>query len=119
VHADLRLANLLVDGPQLNVIDFDDCGLSWFVYDFAAAITFIEHEPIVPALLDAWVAGYRQITSLSDQDAAEIPVMVMLRRILILAWIASHAETPTAQQMGVNYTNQTLEMAETFLGRYS
>jgi Ser/Thr protein kinase RdoA (MazF antagonist) len=119
VHADLRLANLLVDGPRLNVIDFDDCGLSWFVYDFAAAITFIEHEPIVPALLEAWVAGYRQITSLSAEDAAEIPVMVMLRRILILAWIASHAETPTAQQMGVNYTVQTLGMAETFLGRYA
>jgi Ser/Thr protein kinase RdoA (MazF antagonist) len=78
----------------------------------------MEHDPIVPALLDAWVSGYRRITSLSAEDEAEIPVMVMLRRILILAWIASHAETPTAQQM-VNYTNQTLSMAETFLGRYA
>jgi len=26
VHADLRLANLLVDGAQLRIIDFDDCG---------------------------------------------------------------------------------------------
>jgi len=119
VHADLRLANLLVDGPRLNVIDFDDCGLSWYIYDFAAAITFIEHEPIVPALLDAWVAGYRQIAALSAEDAAEIPVMVMLRRILILAWIASHSETPTAQQMGATYTSHTLGMAETFLGRYA
>ena len=26
VHADIRLANLLVDGPHVRVIDFDDCG---------------------------------------------------------------------------------------------
>ena len=40
VHADLRLANLLVDDKQLSVIDFDDCGFSWFIYDFASAVSF-------------------------------------------------------------------------------
>jgi Ser/Thr protein kinase RdoA (MazF antagonist) len=33
---------------HLRIIDFDDCGFSWFMYDFAAAVSFIEHEPIVP-----------------------------------------------------------------------
>jgi Ser/Thr protein kinase RdoA (MazF antagonist) len=37
VHADMRLANLLVDGADTYVIDFDDCGFSWFLYDLAAA----------------------------------------------------------------------------------
>jgi len=32
VHADLRLANLLVDGTRLRIIDFDDCGFSWYLY---------------------------------------------------------------------------------------
>ena len=30
IHCDMRPANLLVDGNRLGVIDFDDCGLSWF-----------------------------------------------------------------------------------------
>jgi Ser/Thr protein kinase RdoA (MazF antagonist) len=42
VHADLRLANLLVDGEHVNVIDFDDCGFSWFLYDFGTAVSFTE-----------------------------------------------------------------------------
>ena len=117
VHADLRLANLLVSGRDLHVIDFDDCGLSWFLYDFAAAVSFIEHTPIVPALQEAWTNGYRGVAPLPPEDAAEIPVMVMLRRILLLAWIASHAETPTAQEMGEGFTAETLRLCEDFLSR--
>ena len=117
VHADLRLANLLVDGDRLGVIDFDDCGFSWFVYDFAAAISFIEHEPMIPALQEAWIAGYRTVAPLGDEHVAMIPTFVMLRRLLLTAWIASHAETPTAQEMGVPYTEGTLAIAENFLAR--
>ena len=59
VHADLRLANLLEDGDQTYVIDFDDCGFGWFLYDFGTAVSFFEHDPRVPELTDAWVRGYR------------------------------------------------------------
>lgn len=119
VHADLRLANILVDGDRLSLIDFDDCGFSWYLYDFAAAISFIETDPQIPALMNAWVEGYRGVRPLGDEDVAELPVFIMLRRILLTAWIASHAETPTAQAMGVPYTHGTLELAETFLSRHA
>jgi len=115
VHADLRLANLIVTDDDLHVIDFDDCGISWFVYDFAAAVSFIEHLPIVPELLHAWLAGYRRIAPLAAEDEAAIPHMVMLRRLLLLAWIASHRETPTARELGRGFTGETLRLCEKFL----
>ena len=115
VHADLRLANLLVDRDRLAVIDFDDCGFSWFVYDFAAAVSFFEHEPYVPELAEAWVRGYRREAPLPAEDEAAIPMFVMLRRALLTAWVASHAETPLAQEMGVAYTQGTLALGERFL----
>ena len=118
VHADLRLANLLVEGDRLGVIDFDDCGFSWFAYDFAAAVSFIEHEPIVPELMAAWIDGYRAVAPLAAADAAEIPVFVMLRRMLLTAWIASHAETPTALALGAGYTHGTIALADDFLTRF-
>jgi Ser/Thr protein kinase RdoA (MazF antagonist) len=116
IHADLRLANLLVDGERLGVIDFDDCGFGWFGYDFAAAVSFLEHEPYIPALQDAWVEGYRAVAPLSAEDEAMLPTFVMLRRFLLTAWIASHAETPTAQELGTGYTDGTLMLADRFLG---
>ncbi len=118
IHADLRLANLLVYGEHLTVIDFDDCGFGWFGYDFAAAVSFIEHEPQVPALMDAWIEGYRSEVTLDPAVAAELPVFVMLRRMLLLGWIASHGETATARQMGSRYTRDSLAMAEDLLTRF-
>lgn len=115
IHADLRLANLLIDGDRLGVIDFDDCGFGWFGYDFAAAVSFIEHDPIIPNLQAAWIEGYRTVADLPGADEAMLATFIMLRRLLLLAWIASHSETPTAQQMGVSYSEGTLEIADRFL----
>lgn len=112
VHADLRLANLLVDGTDLRIIDFDDCGFSWFLYDFATSVSFIEHEPIVPDLLRAWCKGYRKTRPLRAEHRAEIAALVVLRRILLTAWLASHAEVPFAREFGVSYTEGTVRLAQ-------
>jgi Ser/Thr protein kinase RdoA (MazF antagonist) len=119
VHADLRLANLLADDAHLRIIDFDDCGFSWFLYDFATAVSFIENDAMVPALLQAWVAGYVKAAPLSAEERREIPTFVVLRRILLTAWLASHAEVPLAREMGPAYTAGTVALAQEFLrGRF-
>ena len=115
VHADLRLANLLVDGATMRVIDFDDCGFSWFMYDFASAISFHEHEPYVPALLRAWLGGYRKAGAIRPEDEAILPTMVMARRILLTAWLASHREIPLAKQLGTAFTHTTVELCRRYL----
>ena len=115
VHADLRLANLLVDGERLGIIDFDDCGFSWFFYDFAAAVSFMEHESVVADLQQAWLQGYRTVASVSKDDEAMLPVFVMLRRMLLTAWLSSHTDTETSRRLGTDYTHGTVAMGERFL----
>jgi Ser/Thr protein kinase RdoA (MazF antagonist) len=115
VHADLRLANLLVDATHLRIIDFDDCGFSWYLYDFATSVSFIEHEPIVPELLQAWIQGYCRRMQLRAEARAEIPTFVVLRRILLTAWLASHREVPLACEIGRSYTAGTVALAEDLL----
>jgi Ser/Thr protein kinase RdoA (MazF antagonist) len=119
IHADLRPSNLLIDGNTLWVIDFDDCGFSWYLYDFAAAISFLEHEPYVPDLLDAWIDGYSTVAELSDEDLSMIPMFIMLRRMLLTAWIASHPDAATARRLGEDYTHGTVALARAFLAEYA
>lgn len=115
VHADLRLANLLIHDGETRVIDFDDSGFSWFLYDLATALSFIEEREDVPELIHSWVAGYRTVRPLSDADEAEIPTFLMLRRMVILAWIGSHSETDLAKELGPEYTAGTCRLARHYL----
>ena len=115
VHGDLRLANLLVDGDAVKVIDFDDCGFSWFMYDAATPVSFYEHEPQVPELIESWKTGYRRVRALSREDEAEIPTFVMLRRLLLVAWIGTRRNTDLARSMGVGYSEGTVGLCEAFL----
>ncbi len=119
VHADLRLANLLEDGDEVYVIDFDDSGFSWFLYDFGTAVSFFEDDPRVPELTDAWVRGYRAVRELPAEDEAEIPTFVLMRRLLLVAWIGSHSGTDLARSMGVDYTAASCALAESYLSRFA
>ena len=115
IHADMRLANLLVHGPDIHVIDFDDCGFGWFMFDIGSAVSFIEHEPQVPALCEAWLSGYRRVLSLPEQDADEIPTFVLLRRLQLVAWVGSHKFADAAQELGAEFTAGACELAERYL----
>ena len=119
IHCDLRLANLLIDGEQVKVIDFDDCGFGWYMYDAATPVSFYEHEPQVPALIESWKAGYRRVIDLPAADEEEIPTFVMLRRLLLVAWIGSHSETDLAKSMGLPYTDGTTGLCEAYLSKFS
>jgi len=119
VHADLRLANLLADEGHTYVIDFDDSGWSWLLYDLGSALSFIEDDPRVPELVEAWVHAYRTVRELPDADEAEIPTFVMMRRLLLVAWIGSHADTDLARSMGADYTRGSCELAEGYLSRFA
>jgi Ser/Thr protein kinase RdoA (MazF antagonist) len=118
IHCDLRLANLLIDGPSVKVIDFDDCGFGWYMYDAATPVSFYEHEPQAPGLIESWVRGYRKQLPLSREDEAEIPTFIMLRRILLVAWIASHIEAEFPKSLGAGYTDGTLPLCEDYLKKF-
>ena len=63
----------------------------------------------------AWLDGYARLAPLDPEQVAALPMLVMLRRMQLTAWIASHSETPTAQSMGTAYTAGTIELADRYL----
>ena len=117
IHADMRMANLLIGSKGTRLIDFDDCGFGWLMYDFAAAISFVEDDPRIPDLKAAWLRGYRRVRSLDASDEAEIETMIMLRRMALLAWIGSHIEAPEPQALAPDFAERTARLGRAFLER--
>lgn len=119
-HSDIRLANLLVDDDAVRVIDFDDCGFSWFMYDYATTVSFLEDHPLVPELRAAWLEGYRSVAEISAEDEAVLDTLVMLRRLLLVTWVGSHyAFAPEAQELGAGFTDATCALAEDYLAKHT
>lgn len=115
IHADLRLTNLLLHNGETRVIDFDDCGMGWYLHDLAAAISFAEHHPSAPAWVENWLHGYEQVAHISDSELAIVPAMLMQRRIQLTAWVASHRDTEMAQSLGPQWASHTVRLCRRYL----
>ena len=116
IHADLRLANLLVEGERTAIIDFDDLGYGWFLYDLATALSFLEERADVPDLVASWLAGYRRIADVPPDLEAEIPTLIMLRRLQLLGWVGyQYHRIDFAREIGPAFTDDTCSLAEAYL----
>ena len=115
VHADMRLANLLVDGPHTTLLDFDDSGFGWFMYDLGSALSFIDLAPEASSLRAAWLGGYTALRPLAAADLAIVDAMVLLRRMVLLAWIGTHGETQLAQAHAQTFAADTARAGRAWL----
>ena len=115
IHADLRLTNLLLHDGDTRVIDFDDCGLGWFMHDLAAAISFEEHHPGAPEWIRNWLEGYERVTPIGDEERSLIPAFITQRRIQMTSWVGSHSQTAMARSLGPEWLGHTVRLCCEFL----
>jgi Ser/Thr protein kinase RdoA (MazF antagonist) len=97
IHADLMPENLIVGADGIRLIDFDDCGFGWYLYDPASALLYYYGQDIYPELLGAWAAGYRSVRSLSDEEINELPTFLLLRCFYGLGWLQTRRNSDAAQ----------------------
>ena len=117
IHSDLRLANLIVEDEQIKVIDFDDCGFGWYMYDLATSLSFIEHKQYVPDLIESWLKGYRKVRPITFEEVDELPTFIMMRRLQLISWIGSR-DNDTTRSLGSGYTIETDLLAKDYLEKY-
>ena len=92
IHADLHPHNLLVNGDQLHVIDFDDSGFGWHQYEIAVALDAYRKPPHFEVARDALIAGYRSERALSDAAIELLPMFLLIRSLALLGWLHERPE---------------------------
>lgn len=75
IHADVLRENVLVNDRSLSLIDFDDSGFGFRLYDLGTVLSQNLYEPHYLEIRDALIAGY----------AATRPVTVELAEVFTLA----------------------------------
>lgn len=63
IHADVLRENVLVTEGALTLIDFDDSGYGFRLYDLGTVLSQNLYEPAYPGIRDALIAGYAETRS--------------------------------------------------------
>lgn len=113
IHADLHAGNLLVQGDTVTLIDFDDCGYSWFLYDLGSFLS--RQNEHLTEWIDNWCTGYEYVAPLRAQDIAMIPSFMVLRRLVRLGWLASHRGNDVADEKDTQYLDMTVTLADRYV----
>lgn len=115
IHADFVPENLLIDGNQVRLIDFDDAGFGWHMFEIATALYFIQPEPFYETARSALLQGYQQERPLTQQDLEALPLFLAVRGFTYLGWVQSRQETETARELTPELVELACKTASQFL----
>jgi Ser/Thr protein kinase RdoA (MazF antagonist) len=117
IHADFMPDNVLIHRGVASVIDFDDCGFGWYLYDPATLFAFSVADDAFSTMLDAWAEGYRSVAGLPDEHLAELPTFIMARCLVGLGWLHTRRETDMARFLTDPIVKLACDYAKSLLAR--
>ncbi|WP_172327081.1 phosphotransferase enzyme family protein [Mangrovicoccus sp. HB161399] len=101
IHGDPLADNMLLAETGLVLIDFDDCGPGFRVYDLATALIGLAGQDGYDAAAEALLDGYRAGGGpASDAALAQLPLFVMLRAQASAAWARSRCPAGDPRRAG-------------------
>ena len=104
IHADVHGWNVMWDGIEAAIFDFDDCAIGLPIQDIAVTMYYLDTEDQEQQVL----AGYRSVTPLPDYTKEDMDALVLQRRIFLLNYLLE-TENPEHKAMVPAYLEKTLE----------
>jgi Ser/Thr protein kinase RdoA (MazF antagonist) len=112
IHADLVRENVLLDGDKLQLIDFDDSGFGFRLFDLATTLLKNQREPDYPDLRAALLEGYASQRPLGS-DALDL--FLMLRSLTYVGWIITRLHEEGSDIRNARFVSSARSLAEGFL----
>lgn len=86
IHADVLRENVLRAEHHVALIDFDDAGFGFRLYDLGTALSQSLAEPHLPQIVVGLLEGYATERPLGDKDRAMLPWFTLLRCLASVGW---------------------------------
>jgi Ser/Thr protein kinase RdoA (MazF antagonist) len=109
-HADLLVGNILIEDGALHVIDFDDCGYAFRMYDFAAALAYHVLDSDYPGTRDAMLLGFQEVADLPPDALELLDPFIRMRLVGVSQWVLSRIDNPQLREVGAQWVARFCEM---------
>lgn len=112
IHADLVRENVLLGQGGLCMIDFDDGGYGYRLFDLATALVKNLGEPDYPNLKAALLAGYRERRSL---DTRLLDLFLAVRAATYVGWIVPRLHESGADERNTRFIARARQLCSEIL----
>ena len=112
IHADLVAANVMIDGTTMQMIDFDDGGFGYRLFDIATALLKHRDAPDFAALQTALIQGY---TSVRPIDLSALDFFILLRATTYVGWNITRMNEDGAAGRNARFIETTKRLATAYL----
>ena len=110
IHADMHGWNLMWHDGEVNVFDFDDCGIGLPIQDLYTALYYLD----TPEQDVALKAGYASLRPIPEHTEFEAKALLLQRRIILLNYLFG-TSTPEHREILPKYTVETMRRINEFL----
>lgn len=93
-HGDFLAENIFVCDDGIRLLDFDDAGDSWHLFDVATALFDLLGTPAYDPCFAAIVSGYREHRALPDEHLSLLPAFFLARLLSYIGWCANKPHMP-------------------------
>ncbi len=93
-HGDFLAENIFVCEDGIRLLDFDDAGDSWYLFDIATALFDLLGTPAYDPCVAAIVSGYREQRDLPDEHLIMLPAFCLGRLLSYVGWCAKKPHMP-------------------------
>jgi Ser/Thr protein kinase RdoA (MazF antagonist) len=92
IHADMHHENLFCTPQGIMVIDFDDAGFGWHLYDFAVALLAHSDRSDFEAIRQAFLDGYLDERPMPEEDLSLLDTFLLARNLATIGWASARPE---------------------------
>lgn len=112
IHADATPENLLETSDGFVVIDFDDFGTGWYVFDLVTAVFHHARNPRYMEFEGAIRDGYSRSRTLSAEEIRAWDDLMLARGLTYLGWAAERPGDPASDFISANVAPWVAEFAD-------
>ena len=112
IHADLIPGNALVEGNAIKLIDFDDGGFGFRLFEVATALIKHLDAPDITTLRTAVIRGY---TSERPLDTHALDLILAIRAVTYVGWNITRMAEPNGKARNTRFIETACRLAERYI----